>query len=215
MGTPFSDSPHRRLNHLSREWVLVSPHSMKQPWQGQVEKLPADNRPASDPTCYLCPGNERASGAKNPQYLSTFVFTNDFAAILPDISPAEIATHPLLQARSVTGTSQVICFSQRHDLTLPQMEPSDIRRVVDIWAKQLFELGRTYRWVQIFENKGSVMGCSNPHPHGQIWANDSLPNEPAKEDEQQRRYYEKYGQSLLVDCADLEWERRFNSQVQL
>ncbi len=187
MSTPFSDSRHRRLNPRSREWVLISPHRMKQPWQGQVEKLPAENRPACDPTCYLCPGNERASGAKIPQYLSTNVFINDFAAILPDNSPAENATHPLLQVRSVIGTSRVICFSQRHGLTLSQIEPSAIRRVADSWAEQLFELGRTYRWVQIFENKGSVMDCSNPHPLGQIWASDSLPNEPASEDEQQRR----------------------------
>jgi UDPglucose--hexose-1-phosphate uridylyltransferase len=204
----FSDAPHRRLNPLSGEWVLVSPHRMKRPWQGQVEKLPADKRPAYDPTCYLCPGNERAGGAKNPPYTATFVFTNDFAAILPDTPAYENASHPLLKARTVAGTSRVICFSPRHDLTLPQMDLPDIRHVVDIWTEQLSELGRTYRWVQIFENKGAVMGCSNAHPHGQIWANDSLPNEPAKEDEQQRRYFEEHGRSLLVDYAELEWEQK-------
>ncbi|NCF67186.1 MAG: UDP-glucose--hexose-1-phosphate uridylyltransferase [Chloroflexi bacterium] len=207
MDTQFFDSPHRRLNPLSGEWVLVSPQRMKRPWQGQVEKLPPDKRPAYDPGCYLCPGNERAGGAKNPPYTSTFVFTNDFAAILPDTLPAETSNHPLFKARSVTGTSRVICFSPRHDLTLPQMALPDIRHVVDIWAEQFIELGRTYRWVQVFENKGAVMGCSNPHPHGQIWASDSLPNEPAKEDEQQRRYYEEHGQSLLVDYVVLEWEQ--------
>ena len=133
MDTQFIDSPHRRLNSLSGEWVLVSPQRMKRPWQGQVEKLPPDKRPAYDPGCYLCPGNERAGGAKNPPYTSTFVFTNDFAAILPDTLPAETSNHPLIKARSVTGTSRVICFSPRHDLTLPQMALPDIRHVVDIY----------------------------------------------------------------------------------
>lgn len=201
------DSPHRRLNPLTGAWVLVSPHRMERPWQGQVEKVREIAPPAYDPQCYLCPGNKRAGSAKNPAYTSTFVFTNDFAAILPDTAAAEHTTHSLLKAHSITGTSRVMCFSPRHDLTLPKMEFSDIRQVVDIWIEQLIELGQSYRWVQIFENKGTVMGCSNPHPHGQIWASDRLPNEVTKEDEQQRIYFEAHGRPLLVDYAELEQEK--------
>ena len=164
-----TEHPHRRYNPLTGEYVLVSPHRMKRPWQGQVEKAVPDNRPAYDPKCYLCPGNERAGGKMNPQYESTFVFTNDFRALLPDVPKAGESTHPLLRTEDVRGTCRVICFSPRHDLTLPEMEVEDIRRVVDVWAEQTTELGETYRWVQVFENKGAVMGCSNPHPHGQIW----------------------------------------------
>jgi len=204
----FNESPHRRLNPLTGEWVLVSPHRTKRPWQGQVEKRPADNRPDHDPNCYLCPGNSRTSGAQNPDYDSTFVFTNDFAAILPDTPTEEHTPHPLIKAKSVRGTSRVICFSPRHNLSLPQMELPAIGKVVDLWADQAAELGETYRWVQIFENKGAVMGCSNPHPHGQIWASDSLPNEPAKEDTQQRLYYEENGRSLLLDYLALESEQK-------
>ena len=204
----FNESPHRRLNPLTGEWVLVSPHRTKRPWQGQVEKRPADNRPTHDPNCYLCAGNTRTSGAQNPDYESTFVFTNDFTAILPDTPTEEFAPHPLMQAKSVRGTSRVICFSPRHNLSLPQMELPAIRNVVDLWADQAAELGETYRWVQIFENKGAVMGCSNPHPHGQIWASDSLPNEPAKEDVQQRLYYEENGRLLLADYLALESEQK-------
>lgn len=200
------DSPHRRLNPLTGEWVLVSPHRMERPWQGQVEKIPHINLPVYDPLCYLCPGNKRAGSAKNPSYTSTFVFTNDFPAILPDTPPAEYSTHPLLNAHSVTGTSRVVCFSPRHDLTLSKMKISEIRQVVDIWSDQLIELGQSYRWVQVFENKGAVMGCSNPHPHGQIWASDQLPNEAAKEDKQQKIYYEEHGRTLLVDYAEVEKE---------
>lgn len=200
----FYHAPHRRLNPLTGEWVLVSPHRTQRPWQGQVEKPAADKRQAYDPHCYLCPGNVRAHGARNPEYTSTFVFTNDFAALLPDTPAATIAEHPLLQARSVRGTSRVICFSPQHNLTLPEMERLAIRRLVDVWAEQTAELIEHYRWVQIFENKGAVMGSSNPHPHGQIWASDSLPNEPAKEDRQQRQYWAANGSSLLMDYVNLE-----------
>jgi UDPglucose--hexose-1-phosphate uridylyltransferase len=199
----LEDHPHRRHNPLSGEWVFVSPHRTKRPWQGQVEKPPPDERPAYDPGCYLCPGNERAGGACNPQYESTFVFTNDFAALLPD-TPAAASDHPLHRYASHKGTCRVVCFSPRHDLTLPQMDLGDIRRVVDVWAGQVTELGQIYLWVQVFENKGAVMGCSNPHPHGQIWALDALPNEPAKEERQQRAYYAEHGRPLLVDYVELE-----------
>ncbi len=199
-----TEHPHRRYNALTGDWVLVSPHRTKRPWQGQVERPPQETRPAYDPTCYLCPRNERAGGKRNPDYTNTFVFTNDFSALLPDTPPAPAAGNPLLQAESEQGECRVICFSPRHDLTLPEMPVAGIRHVVDVWADQTVELGQRYRWVQVFENKGAVMGCSNPHPHGQIWAGSALPHEPAKEDRQQRAYFEQHGRPLLLDYVDLE-----------
>lgn len=201
-----TEHPHRRYNPLTGEWVLVSPHRTKRPWQGQQETPPPDERPAYDPKCYLCPGNERAGGEHNPQYTGTFVFTNDFAALLPDAPEATVALHPLLTAQSEQGTSRVVCFSPRHNLTLPEMSPEEIRRVVDVWAEQVTDLGQQYRWVQLFENKGQMMGASNPHPHGQVWAQKHLPNEPSKEERQQRAYYEEHGTPLLVDYVQVEAE---------
>jgi UDPglucose--hexose-1-phosphate uridylyltransferase len=202
-----TDHPHRRQNPLTGEWVLVSPHRTRRPWQGQVERPPQETRPPYDPDCYLCPGNERAGGNRNPKYDSTFVFTNDFSALLPDAPPAPPNDHPLLRLESECGTCRVICFSPRHDLTLPEMAVEDIRQVIDVWAEQITELGGRYRWVQIFENKGEIMGCSNPHPHGQVWAGDALPNEPAKEERRGRAYFEEHGSPLLLDYADLESAR--------
>ncbi len=203
----LDDHPHRRHNPLTGEWILVSPQRTQRPWQGQVEKPPPDERPAYDPHCYLCPGNSRAGGVRNPQYDSTFVFTNDFAALLPD-TPAASNDRPLLRYKSQQGICRVVCFSPRHDLTLPEMALADIRRVVDVWAGQVIELGQHYRWVQIFENKGAMMGASNPHPHGQIWASDSLPNEAVKEEKQQRAYLAEHGRPLLVDYAELEAQQQ-------
>jgi UDPglucose--hexose-1-phosphate uridylyltransferase len=202
------DHPHRRYNPLTGEWLLVSPHRTKRPWQGEVEKPPADDRPAHDPACYLCPGNVRANGERNPQYESTYVFTNDFAALLPDAPPAPETGHPLLQMQTQRGTCRVLCFSPRHDLTLAEMPGPDIRRVVDAWAGQVIELGEQWRWVQVFENRGAMMGASNPHPHGQIWAGDILPTEPDKEDREQRRYYYQHSSPLLLDYLDLELAQR-------
>ncbi|RIK42674.1 MAG: galactose-1-phosphate uridylyltransferase [Chloroflexi bacterium] len=196
-----TEHPHRRRNPLTNEWVLVSPHRTKRPWQGQVERLPPDERPQYDSTCYLCPGNARAGGKRNPNYTGTFVFDNDFAALLPEGPRDNVSQNEFFQAQAETGICRVICFSPRHDLTLPEMEVSDIRRVVDVWAKQVTELGARpdINYVQLFENKGAVMGSSNPHPHGQLWGNFRVPQEPAKEGIQQRAYYERNGSPLLVD----------------
>jgi UDPglucose--hexose-1-phosphate uridylyltransferase len=198
------DQPHRRQNALTGDWILVSPHRTQRPWQGKQETASGEARPAYDPKCYLCPGNERAGGAKNPEYSGTFVFTNDFAAILSEPSDVPPDECGLLQSESVSGICRVICFSPRHDWTLPEMPLDAIRGVVDVWAAQTEELGSRLRWVQVFENKGDVMGCSNPHPHGQIWASDSLPNEPAKEDRRQRAYRQSHSSPLLLDYLDLE-----------
>ena len=196
-----TEHPHRRRNALNGDWVLVSPHRTRRPWQGQVEKSTPEARPAYDPTCYLCPGNARAGGKQNPHYTSTFVFENDFAALLPDGPQGEVGTGELLQAQAETGSCRVICFSPRHDLTLPEMGLDDLRRVVDVWAQQVQELGarNNVNYVQIFENKGAVMGSSNPHPHGQVWANHTVPVEPAKEDVQQRAYFARHQRPLLLD----------------
>ena len=197
----YSEDPHRRYNPLTGEWVLVSPHRTKRPWQGQVEKLPADNRPPYDPQCYLCPGNKRAGAASNPPYEQTFVFVNDFSALLPDTPDEKPPADPVFRVEPARGQCRVICFSPRHDLTLAQMQPAEIRLVVDVWAQQILDLGGSYAWVQLFENKGAAMGCSNPHPHGQVWAGNFLPNAPAAEDRQQQLFLQQQGSPLLLQVA--------------
>ena len=166
------DSPHRRLNLLTREWVLVSPQRARRPWQGQVEKTPPENQPQYDPTCYLCPGNERAGGVKNPAYTGTFVFDNDFAALLPEEVAPSGQVSPLFQTEPERGVCRVICFSPRHDLSMPQLSIDDAEAVVTTWSNETAALFRRpeIAYVQVFENKGAVMGCSNPHPHSQIWS---------------------------------------------
>ncbi|SMO61902.1 UDPglucose--hexose-1-phosphate uridylyltransferase [Fodinibius sediminis] len=209
MELDLASDPHRRLNPLTGEWIQVSPHRSKRPWQGRTEEKPEQQKVEYDPDCYLCPGNERAGDARNPDYESTFVFTNDFSALKPD-TPSEISnTENLLVARGEKGICRVICFSPRHDLTLPEMEPARIREVVELWTTEYEELGkREYiNYVQIFENKGAIMGCSNPHPHGQIWAQETIPDEPAKELMRQSDYYEEHGTTLLGDYLKLERER--------
>ncbi len=192
--------PHRRYNPLLDEWVLVSTERTRRPWQGRRETPRTDHLPAYDPGCYLCPGNTRANGERNPPYETTFVFTNDFAALRPDTTLAEVE-HGLLRAEGEQGTCRVLCFSPRHDLAVAEMSGPEVRRIVDVWADQTAELGTRYRWVQVFENRGESMGASNPHPHGQIWAGTALPVEAAREDAAQRRYWEHNGRSLLLDYA--------------
>lgn len=203
----MSKFPHRRLNPLTGEWVLVSPHRAERPWLGQVEKVPSEQLPEQDSNCYLCPGSERAGGTVNPDYISTFVFTNDFSALLPEEEKVRQFQHELFRNQAVQGTCRVICFSPRHDLTLPEMELSDIRQVVDTWVEETRSLGESYPWVQVFENKGKMMGCSNPHPHGQIWASSRIPGEPQKEDLSQLQYYQQNGVTLLGDYLREELEQ--------
>ncbi len=203
-----SEHPHRRYNPLTGQWVLVSPQRARRPWQGGREQPPAEDRPLYDPDCYLCPGNLRANGERNPAYDDTFVFVNDFAAVLPDAPDLADNQASLLRMRPVRGEARVICFSPRHDLTLARMSTAEIEIVLDLWARQTSELGGRYQWVQIFENRGELMGASNPHPHGQIWATNELGDIPAAEDRCQRAYYERRGSPLLLDYAGLELEER-------
>jgi len=204
----LTEEPHRRLNPLTNEWVLVSPHRATRPWQGEVAKLQTASQPAYDPSCYLCPGNERAGGIRNPRYASTFVFENDFAALRPDVTRErlDIENAELLVAETEPGICRVICFSPRHDLTLATMSVLDIEPVVHTWVGQFRELGGLDKinYVQIFENRGAMMGASNPHPHCQIWATASIPDAPSKELAAQSAYLQKRGRCLLCDYVGLE-----------
>jgi len=198
--------PHRRFNLLTSEWILVSPHRTLRPWQGQTEPVQKTEIPAYDPACYMCPGNRRAGGEQNPTYVKTFVFDNDFPALLPAVETSQTNRNDLLIAESERGICRVICYSPRHDLTLSQMEEQDVSGVVDVWAEESLTLGEDdgIKYVQIFENRGAMMGASNPHPHGQIWASSSIPNEIAKEQASQRDYLDAHKTCLLCDYVRLE-----------
>ena len=199
-----TDHPHRRKNPLTGNWVLVSPHRAKRPWQGQQETPDHATRPTHDPACYLCAGNQRVTGEINPDYEGTFVFTNDFAALTTDAPEAPESDDPLFQTGSARGTSRVICFSPDHSRSLPELPLPAIGGVIKTWCEQSEELGANYPWVQVFENKGAMMGCSNPHPHGQIWANSFLPNEATTEDTHQLAYHQTRAKPLLLDYARAE-----------
>jgi len=206
----IEEQPHRRLNLLTGEWVLVSPHRAKRPWNGKVEKTDLAALPAHDPNCYLCAGNHRAGGVINPDYKGAYVFDNDFAALLPNTSTETVTIENLLQAKGESGICKVIIFSPRHDLTLPQLPLDAIEKVVDTWAEEFKQLSEnpTIKYIQIFENKGEIMGCSNPHPHGQIWASSSIPTELTKECHTQKEYFEKNNTSLLGDYLKIELKDR-------
>lgn len=205
----LSDHPHRRYNPLIDEWILVSPQRTKRPWQGKVEKIAEPASLQYDPQCYLCPGNVRAGSARNEKYTSTFVFDNDFSALLQDIPDIKSNQEHLIVAEAERGICRVVCFSPRHDLTLPTMDQSQIRKVVRVWIEQYRHLGRLpwIKHVQIFENRGVMMGASNPHPHCQIWANATLPNQPKREQEMQTAYRAQHHSCLLCDYLQLEIEK--------
>jgi len=208
MTKDFNSKPHRRYNILTGEWVLVSPHRTKRPWQGKTDKTMAFNKQSFDEKCYLCPGNTRASGDKNPNYKGTHSFTNDFSALLED-TKAETFEDGLLKAKSESGICRVVCFSPDHSLTLPLMKVEDIYEVIKLWQKEYKTLGEklNINHVQIFENKGDIMGCSNPHPHGQIWAQSSIPEVVLKKQIQQKTYWEKNKRSLLSDYIQQELDK--------
>ena len=207
MKKELSEKPHRRYNALTGEWILVSPHRTKRPWQGKKEAKTVVQQPKYDPNCYLCPGNTRASGEVNEEYENTFSFVNDFGAILMHDGKQRFEDG-LLVSESESGICKVICFSPDHSLTLPLMAVEDIAQVIQLWKREYAELGAIegINHVQIFENKGEIMGCSNPHPHGQIWAQSSIPEEPRKKTVQQRKYFDEHGKSLLLDYLSQELE---------
>lgn len=209
----LQEHAHRRYNPLLDEWVLISPHRTQRPWQGKTETASTPASVQHDPACYLCPGNSRAGGVKNPDYTGTFLFVNDFSALLPEVPSGEVEDSDLIVARSERGICKVLCFSPRHDLTIARMGAAEIRPVVDAWIEQFRVIGSEsfIRYVQIFENRGDMMGASNPHPHGQIWSNESVPNIPQKETERQASYWMEHKKCML--CKYLEMELRAAERI--
>lgn len=207
MNSDLQEYSHKRLNVLTGEWVLVSPHRAKRPWQGQNEVVSKEMRPSYDENCYLCAGNTRINGEKNPEYNSTFVFVNDFGA-LQKKSKRFSFKNGLLESKSEKGVCKVICFSSDHSKSLADLKIAEIEKVVSVWQQEFIELGAdsNINYIQIFENKGVVMGCSNPHPHGQIWSQSTLPNEVVKKDNQQLKYYKEHQKSLLEEYISQELE---------
>lgn len=204
----LTDHPHRRYNPLTGQYVLVSPHRSKRPWQGQLEKVTPAAKAHHSSDCYLCAGNQRISGDINPAYTGTFVFTNDFAALMADVPPMEGVQDPLLQMVAAKGTSRVICFSPDHGKTLPLLSLNAIAAVIQTWRDQFAELSADWAWVQIFENKGAAMGCSNPHPHGQVWGSDFLPNEMERENDLQLAWWQQHQRPMLLDYVECELRER-------
>ena len=207
------ETPHRRYNPLTGQWILVSPHRAKRPWSGQNEEHPEESLPEYDPKCYLCPTNTRNSGITNDDYETTFAFDNDFAALLPPSNQAETSlneSNGLFIAEEVPGKCRVVCFSPKHNISLPQMSVEEIIPVINTWAEETEEIGKLphINYVQVFENKGAVMGCSQPHPHSQIWATGHVPTEPENESIQQKNYIEKHGSCLLCDYLEEERKRQ-------
>jgi UDPglucose--hexose-1-phosphate uridylyltransferase len=198
-----TDHPHRRYDPLGDEWILVSPHRAKRPWQGQQDAPEVVAQVRHDPDCYLCPGNNRITGEANPDYLGSFVFANDFAALQPDV-PAPQAGDPLFRAAPAQGESRVICYSPDHAKTLPELSIAEVEGVIDCWCTETAALGARYSWVQVFENKGAMMGCSNPHPHGQIWATDYIPTMPATESRTQADWFDQHDAPMLLQLAERE-----------
>jgi len=199
MTVPTFPSPHRRRNPLTGAWVLVSAQRTDRPWRGKTERHETPPLPRHDPTCHLCPGAKRATGERNPEYRGTYVFTNDFPSMVPDVVPEQAAAGDLFQAELEAGTCRVVCFSPRHDLALAQMDDDGVKAVVDTWIAEAESLGAIYPSVQIFENRGEAMGASNPHPHGQIWAGSSIPSVIEAEGANQRSYFVEHGRPLLAD----------------
>jgi UDPglucose--hexose-1-phosphate uridylyltransferase len=208
MSSPTLSTPHRRRNALTGEWVLVSPQRTLRPWLGAVEKSVPATVPPYDPTCYLCPGNARAGDVRNPPYTGTFVFTNDFAALVPAGGRVKTVDRGLLTAQIEPGTCRVVCFSPRHDLTLPRLPVGEVERVIETWTEEFARLQSRPEigYVQIFENQGSMMGASNPHPHCQIWAQETVPGIPSVEGAQQREHYQHTGRTLLEEYVSQEEE---------